>query len=42
MNPTPKQRAYLDFIAKYIDIHHRPPAEAEMQAFFGTTPASVH
>jgi repressor LexA len=42
MNPTPKQRACLAFIAKYIDIHHRPPAEAEMQAFFGTTPASVH
>lgn len=42
MNPTPKQRAYLDFIAKYIDIHHRPPAEAEMQAFLGTTPPSVH
>ena len=42
MSPTPKQRAYLAFVAKYIDVHHRPPAEAEMQAFFWTTPPSVH
>ena len=40
--PTPTQLAYLDFIRKYRDVHRRSPAEHEMQAFFGTTPPSVH
>ena len=42
VTPTPKQRAYLDFIRKYVEVHRRAPAEHEMQAFFGTTPPSVH
>jgi histidine triad (HIT) family protein len=40
--PTPKQRAYLDFIAGYVAKHGRAPAEAEMQAHFAVTPPSVH
>jgi hypothetical protein len=40
--PTPTQLAYLDFIRKYVELHKRAPAEHEMQAFFGTTPPSVH
>lgn len=39
---TPTQRAYLDFIRKYVDLHGKPPAEAEMQAFFMVTPPTVH
>jgi hypothetical protein len=42
VNPTPTQRAYLDFIRKYVELHKRAPAEHEMQAFFGTTPPAVH
>jgi hypothetical protein len=42
VTPTPTQQAYLDFIRKYIDLHRRSPAEAEMQAFFGVTPPTVH
>jgi hypothetical protein len=42
VNATPKQQAYLDFIRKYVDLHRRPPAEHEMQAFFMVTPPAVH
>jgi hypothetical protein len=42
MPPTPTQQAYIDFIRKYVDLHRRSPAEAEMQAFFGVTPPTVH
>lgn len=42
MTPTPTQRAYLDFIRKYIELHRTAPAEHEMQAFFGRTPPAVH
>jgi repressor LexA len=42
MNPTPKQRAYLDFIRKYVELHRRAPSEHEMQAFFKVSPPAVH
>jgi repressor LexA len=39
---TPLQGQYLAFIYAYTTIHRRPPAEADMQAFFRVTPPSVH
>lgn len=39
---TSKQGQYLAFIYTYTLLHDRPPAEADMQRFFGTTPPSVH
>jgi hypothetical protein len=42
VSPTPTQRAYLDFIRRYVDLHKRAPAEHEMQAFFMVTPPTVH
>ncbi len=39
---TEKQGQYLAFIYAYTTIHRRPPAEADMQAFFRVTPPSVH
>ena len=39
---TPKQGQYLAFIYYYTKINGRPPAEADMQAYFGVTPPSVH
>jgi DNA-binding MarR family transcriptional regulator len=39
---TPKQGQYLAFIDAYARVHRRPPAEAEMQRYFGVTPPSVH
>jgi DNA-binding MarR family transcriptional regulator len=39
---TGKQGQYLAFIHTYSKLHGRPPAEADLQAFFGTTPPSVH
>jgi DNA-binding MarR family transcriptional regulator len=39
---TPVQGQYLAFIYAYSTIHRRPPAEADMQAFFRVTPPSVH
>jgi len=39
---TPKQGQYLAFIHIYTKLHRRPPAEADMQDFFGVTPPSVH
>jgi DNA-binding MarR family transcriptional regulator len=44
--PTPRftelQGQYLAFIYTYALINRRPPAETDMQAFFGVTPPSVH
>jgi repressor LexA len=40
--PTPLQGQYLAFIYAYTTIHRQPPAEADMQAFFGVTAPSVH
>ncbi len=38
----PKQGQYLAFIDAYVRLHRRPPAEADMQRYFGVTPPSVH
>ena len=39
---TPKQGQYLAFIDAYPRLNRRPPAEADMQRYFGVTPPSVH
>jgi hypothetical protein len=39
---TEKQGQYLAFIYHYTKINRLPPAEADMQAFFGVSPPSVH
>ena len=41
-NFTAKQGQYLAFIHAYTKLHRRPPAEADMQAYFRVTPPSVH
>jgi Mn-dependent DtxR family transcriptional regulator len=42
MTITEKQGQYLAFIYAYTKLHRRPPAEADMQSYFGVTPPSVH
>lgn len=39
---TEKQGQYLAFIYYYTKVNGRPPAEADMQDYFGTTPPTVH
>ena len=39
---TPKQGQYLAFIHLYTRLHRRPPAETDMQEYFGVSPPSVH
>ena len=39
---TPKQGQYLAFIHAYTRLHRRPPAEADIQQYFGVSPPSVH
>ena len=39
---TEKQGQYLAFIYAYTKLNRRPPAEADMQAYFKVTPPSVH
>ena len=39
---TPRQGQYLAFIYAYTKINRRPPAEADMQRYFGVTPPAVH
>lgn len=39
---TEKQGQYLAFIHAYTKVHRRPPAESDMQEFFGVTPPTVH
>jgi DNA-binding MarR family transcriptional regulator len=39
---TDKQGQYLAFIWAYSLINGRPPAERDMQQYFGVTPPSVH
>jgi len=39
---TDKQGQYLAFIHTYTKLHRRPPAEADMQVYFGVTPPTVH
>ena len=39
---TRKQGQYLSFIYYYTKLNGRPPAEADMQRYFKTTPPTVH
>lgn len=39
---TDKQGQYLAFIHAYTLVNRRPPAETDMQWFFGVTAPSVH
>lgn len=39
---TPKQGQYLAFIYYYTKLNRCPPAERDMQAYFKTTPPTVH
>ena len=39
---TPKQGQYLAFIYLYTKINRQPPAEADMQRYFGTSAPTVH
>jgi repressor LexA len=39
---TEKQGQYLAFIASYLTMHRRAPAEADLQRFFRTTPPTIH
>ena len=39
---TEKQGQYLAYIYNYTVINGRPPAEADLQNFFRTTPPSIH
>lgn len=39
---TPLQGQYLAFIYYYSKLNGRPPAEADFQAYFKTSPPTVH
>ena len=39
---TDKQGQYLAFIYLYTKLNKQPPAEADIQRYFGVTPPSVH
>jgi DNA-binding MarR family transcriptional regulator len=39
---TKLQGQYLAYIVTYTKLHRRPPAEADLQRYFGVTPPSVH
>ena len=39
---TALQGQYLAFIAAYTKFHRKPPAEADLQKYFGVTPPTVH
>lgn len=39
---TAKQGQYLAYIYYYTKINGQPPAQADMQAYFGVTPPTVH
>ncbi len=39
---THKQGQYLSFIYYYTKLNGRPPAEADIQRHFKTSPPSVH
>lgn len=39
---TKKQGQYLAYIYNYTKIHGQPPAEHEIQRYFGVTPPTVH
>ena len=39
---TKKQGQYLTFIHLYTKLNRQPPAEADMQRYFGTSAPTVH
>jgi DNA-binding MarR family transcriptional regulator len=39
---TPKQGQYLAFIDAYTRVNRQPPAERDIQRYFGLTPPTVH
>jgi repressor LexA len=39
---TSRQGQYLAFIYYYTKLNSQPPAEADMQRYFRTTPPTVH
>jgi repressor LexA len=39
---TKKQGQYLAFIYYYTKLNRQPPAESDVQHYFGVTPPSVH
>jgi len=39
---TSRQGQFLAFIYYYTKIHGFPPAEADMQHYFKTSPAAIH
>jgi len=39
---TDKQGQYLAFIYAYTKVNRRPPAEADIQGYFGVSPPTVH
>ena len=39
---TTKQGQYLAFIYHYTRVNRRPPAQTDIQMFFGVSPPSVH
>jgi Mn-dependent DtxR family transcriptional regulator len=39
---TKLQGQYLAFIDAYTKVHRTPPAETDIQQYFGVTPPSVH
>ncbi len=39
---TSRQGQFLAFIYYYTKIHAFPPAEADMQRYFRTSPAAIH
>jgi DNA-binding MarR family transcriptional regulator len=39
---TEKQGQYLAFIYTYALVNRQPPAQADIQSFFGVTPPTVH
>jgi len=39
---THRQGQYLAFIYYYTKLHGRPPAEADIQRYFKTSPPAIH
>ena len=39
---TSKQGQYLAFIHHYTKVNRRPPAQTDIQRYFGTSPPTVH
>lgn len=39
---TPKQGQYLAFIHAFSKIHRQPPAQADLQRYFGTSAPTIH